>query len=253
MNQQPDKIFREKLQGYQRPVSPDVWKRIAERRPAGRRPFLWVRAAASILLLATAGVLISPLLKHKAAPVLTKSNEAAAPAEPSVAMHPQGDESLPMQKESSGHAQPSGVTPRPSRASAQSDTSGKRTFSPRSATAGNSETPLHARPGQDGQQVKSPDIADYISVPSPPPDAEKLQRKPVKIVFTAEEVNQKYLSKANEGHATSDSKQSSTLRDLLEKAQALKHNQDPLGEIRQKKNEILAMNFKKELHQSEKD
>ena len=29
MSQQPDKLFRDKLYQYERPVSPDAWKRIA--------------------------------------------------------------------------------------------------------------------------------------------------------------------------------------------------------------------------------
>ena len=78
-------------------------------------------------------------------------------------------------------------------------------------------------------------------------------RKTRTIVFTPEEVNQKYLSRKNEARATSEAKQPSTLRNLLDKAQDLKHNQDPLGEIRQKKDEILAMNFRKEKQRTEKN
>jgi hypothetical protein len=64
------------------------------------------------------------------------------------------------------------------------------------------------------------------------------------IVFSAEEVNEKYLDKKGMADATPESKAASSLRKLLDKAYALKHNQDPMGELRQKKNEILAFNFK---------
>jgi hypothetical protein len=41
------------------------------------------------------------------------------------------------------------------------------------------------------------------------------------------------------------------LRKLLDKAYDLKHNQDPLGDLRQKKNEIFALNFKNDKQRSE--
>jgi hypothetical protein len=67
------------------------------------------------------------------------------------------------------------------------------------------------------------------------------------LVLNAEEVNEKYLHKKNsEGDATSENKKSSTLQRLLSKVSDLKHNQDPFGELRQKKNEILALNLKSE-------
>ncbi len=66
----------------------------------------------------------------------------------------------------------------------------------------------------------------------------------VTIVFTAEEVNEKYLAKNTEAQATPVGEETSGLRKLLDKAYDLKHNRDFLGELRQKKNEILAMNFK---------
>ena len=69
------------------------------------------------------------------------------------------------------------------------------------------------------------------------------ERKALKIVFTVEEVNKKYLNKSAVAEATSPANETSTIQKLLDKAYDLKHNQDPLGELRQKKNEILALNF----------
>ncbi len=67
----------------------------------------------------------------------------------------------------------------------------------------------------------------------------------ITLVFTAEEVDE-YLVKKEIAKATSDGKKTSTLMKVLKKASNLKNNQDPLGELRQKKNEILALNFKSE-------
>jgi hypothetical protein len=46
--------------------------------------------------------------------------------------------------------------------------------------------------------------------------------------------------------ATPEDKKPSTFKKLLSRAYDLKNNQDPIGELRQKKNEILALNFKKD-------
>jgi hypothetical protein len=80
---------------------------------------------------------------------------------------------------------------------------------------------------------------------------ESESEKSVTLVYSAEEVNAKYLNKNTITEATSDPKKSSTLRKLLDKAYDLKHNQDPVGELRQKKNEILALNFKNEKQRSQ--
>ena len=62
------------------------------------------------------------------------------------------------------------------------------------------------------------------------------------IVITAAEANAKYLNQQYVADATPENKKSSKLRNLFEKAQDL----DPIGEIRQFKNEVLALNFRNE-------
>jgi hypothetical protein len=64
-------------------------------------------------------------------------------------------------------------------------------------------------------------------------------------------VNAKYLDKKSLAEATSNEKKPSRLRKLLDKAYDLKHNQEPFADLRQKKNEILALNFKNEKQPSQ--
>jgi hypothetical protein len=73
----------------------------------------------------------------------------------------------------------------------------------------------------------------------------------VTIVITSTEADEKYLDKKSLAEATSEEKKSSTLRKLLDTAYDLKNNQDPFGDLRQKKNEILALNFKSEKQRSQ--
>jgi hypothetical protein len=73
----------------------------------------------------------------------------------------------------------------------------------------------------------------------------------VTLIFDAEQVNEKFLNKNLIVKATPEEKKPSTLRKLLDKAYDLKHNQDPLGNLRQRKNEIFALNFKNDKQRSE--
>ena len=73
----------------------------------------------------------------------------------------------------------------------------------------------------------------------------EVQPKNITLVYTAKDVEE-YLDKKALAEATSDHKKSSTFKKLLKKANDLTSNQDPFGELRQKKNEILALNFKNE-------
>jgi hypothetical protein len=68
-------------------------------------------------------------------------------------------------------------------------------------------------------------------------------KKGYKLIIEADEVNQKYLTKGSLVHATSREENPSGIKKLLDKAQDLKNNQDPIGDLRQLKNEILALNF----------
>jgi hypothetical protein len=100
----------------------------------------------------------------------------------------------------------------------------------------------------------TPDMADAVAQHHTPafattPPAKK--QAGITLVYTVDEVNEKYLDKKSLAEATSADKKPSTLRKLLDKAYDLKHNQDPFGDLRQKKNEILAPNFKSEKQRSQ--
>jgi hypothetical protein len=88
------------------------------------------------------------------------------------------------------------------------------------------------------ETITQPQI-ETTSVPA------ETEHEKITLVYTAKDVEE-YLDKKSLAEATSDSKKSSTLKKLLKKANDLTNNQDPFGELRQKKNEILALNFKNE-------
>ncbi len=68
--------------------------------------------------------------------------------------------------------------------------------------------------------------------------------KNIKITISANE-SEKFLNKNSLAQATPSEKKTSTLKKLLDKAEDM----DPFGDLRQKKNEILALNFRSEKNQ----
>ena len=244
MNDQPDKFFRDKLTGFQPPVSVEAWNRVS--RNLGRKTDqrLWLKVAAGLLLFAAAGMLIFPLQQDDAALHLSENTapvKKLGPAPPEKSIPEQSEANV--QKEI--HTSPVAAGPQDEGSTQRRK---QKKEDPRPVPASEpppaehhaiaaTETPLadHAGIAEEG----SPETQ---RAPAAAPPAEK---ENITIVFTAQEVNEKYLKKKNDvAEATSETKESSTWRKLLDKAYDLKRNQDPLGNLRQKKNEILALNFK---------
>src|SRR5687767_5192520 len=60
MNQQPDKLFREKLYNYQQPASSNAWSKVDAQLDKKNNKFLWLKVAAAILLLVVAAFILWP-------------------------------------------------------------------------------------------------------------------------------------------------------------------------------------------------
>ncbi|HYC84360.1 MAG TPA: hypothetical protein VEB86_04025, partial [Chryseosolibacter sp.] len=60
MNQQPDKLFREKLEGFSRPVSASAWSRVEAGLNKKNSKGLWLKIAAAVTLLAVAAFILWP-------------------------------------------------------------------------------------------------------------------------------------------------------------------------------------------------
>ena len=84
---------------------------------------------------------------------------------------------------------------------------------------------------------------DQTTAVTTPANAAVVPERSMTLVFNTRET-EAYLDKNSLGEATEDGKDASTFKKLLQKARDLKTNQDPIGDLRLKKNEILALNFK---------
>lgn len=250
MNQQPDKLFREKLEGFHKPAPTAAWNKIEAGLQKKNNKVIWFRVAAALLLIAVAAFLIWTTQSAPAEQVANKakSKKIVEPAKQSQDQ-PAAPEQTFIQPEQ--HKEPVAQT------------------KIKKVKRNNKNHPSTPQPEQQPVIVEAPSDIELVSFI---PDAineidSAIDETPITeatviattteeevkkgeesrvLVFSVEEVDSKYLDKEALAKATSAQKKSSTFRKLLNKAYDLKNNQDPFGELRQKKNEILALNFKSE-------
>jgi len=255
MNQQPDKFFRDKLQNYDPPVPPAAWNRVAGNLKRKNNTGLFLRIAAALLLLATGTLLIYPVSKTDDNKFASATSETAAdtsatqrnnetddqrtqPARDGENTPPQTAEDAGLQKHEPDKAH---VT--------------KRKENPLATQLPEPALPITVITDKPEQYIAAleTEVQQTAEQHQEPQQGQTTTRKSVTIVFSAEEVNQKYLAKKQEPEATDEQPQASGLKKLLDKAYDLKHNQDLLGSLRQKKNEILALNFRNEKETTRND
>jgi len=241
MNQQPDKLFREKLEGYKIPVPATAWEKIAATQLQRNRKGLWLKIAASVSLIAMATYLLWPRTGTSDVQNKMSAREQNKHLD-TAALHVPDREKLAAQAPMI-QAQPlAAVENQPTKASVKTATiamtSKSQAYEP--LPAEDLITPPVAT------DEENPDaISTDLSTTAVAEMSNNAEIQNITLVFTASEINE-YLDKKMLAQATSEDKKPSTLMKLLKKANDLKNNHDPIGELRQKKNEILALNFKGE-------
>jgi hypothetical protein len=233
--QQPDKFFREKLQNYQRTAPATAWERVEstlEKKTDYK--FVWWKIAASFILLA--GVTYVVWFHDSSSQAVVTQNgdmTESLPKESSV-------EELGNIAELEDEVAKTESTPAvvPQETSKKSEAISRKT----------QRNPLPVIPekkivGDD--EIKDVKSLENVTPPVASYNPSVVKPSRIKITITSEETN-KYLDENALAEATLDDKKPSTLKKLLKKANDLKSNQDPFGDLREKKNEILALNFKNE-------
>lgn len=248
MNQQPDKLFRKKLEGYQRPAPASAWDKIESGLDKKSNKGLWLKIAASLLLLSIATYLLWPATQDTDTmpPSISKvspdKKEDLIKEDPkTTTAHVAPDEPLTI-PEARQEKQPVAVAKKKK----ETNPIKKEITTPAPKTVAKEESPVMEEILQAETTVAT--NTHQTETPETIPTTNTLPvaaEQNITLVFTADEADG-YLDKKALAEATSDDKKPSTLKKLLKKAQDLKNNQDPFGELRQKKNEILALNFKSE-------
>lgn len=244
MMMQPDKLFREKLEQYQRPAPASAWDKIDANLDKKSNKGLWLKIAASLLLVALAGYWFWPTSTSSQV-AIQKNN-----ADHQIIKTPI--------KKNSKHADTNKAVTLP--VPVVKHTRIKRNFHQNTPIIKNepvenhkaeiiTEPPLEKQPNEELLTAQHDVINHEDSLVSNVVSNNSTEIASVEnsttLIYSANDVN-KYLTKNVEPQATTEAQKQSTFKKLLNKAYGLKNYQDPLGGLRQKKNEILALNFKKE-------
>lgn len=247
MNQQPDKFFRDKLEHYQKPAPSTVWGKIAATQTKKNNKVLWLKIAASILLLAVAGYVLWPEETTIGQQQSQLSKVQPIQEEPDSITQNTTEEKITKPESLDNDGKNSQV---------ETETTKERTAPERNTQAKNYMAEKTSTLAVTEEHQNESVLSDNIVIDTPLTDSAQTiiaevksnkenQIQNITLVYSAKEVDE-YLNKDALAEATSSDKKSSTLKKLLHKANDLKNNQDPFGELRQKKNEILALNFKNE-------
>ncbi|MEJ1239410.1 hypothetical protein WBG78_14840 [Chryseolinea sp. T2] len=269
MNQQPDKLFRDKLQHYQKAAPASAWDKIAVSKEEKKRHNTWLKVAASLLLIVGFWTTLELTLSDSSNEHLA-NEESAAPA---AGTSQEAQKKSIQEEDSQASGMPSvaeqtAATPTENgattgfakKATTNAVDHGKETRRSHDLTkvaaATNNYNGVSTRITSDAPEV----IADVQPLDEPGTRLNnnsvndeneavvarnEVVANGVKLTYNVDDVSA-YLEKNINTDATDEEKKQSTLKKLLQKANDLKTNQDPFSELRQRKNEILALNFMNE-------
>jgi hypothetical protein len=258
MNQQPDKFFREKLEGFSKPVSSSAWSRVeANLDKKTNKPF-WLKIAAGLIFLLGTSLFI--LIKGSQEQHLISATDQS---QTHVSTEKQKQSGSIQTDDSIKAVAPANETPHLKQEALTPKLKVKKLNPVKHKTQISPSDEVRAQqPAIESIEVTKveehekevTELAHTVTLVSPisaSPADESQHHAGIMLIYNADEVNEKYLDKKTLTQATPEDKKPSTFKKLLEKAHDLKHNQDPIGELRQKKNEILALNFKNEKQRSQ--
>lgn len=251
MNQQPDKLFRDKLEGFHKPAPSAAWNKIEAGLQKKNNKAIWLRVAAAVLIVAVAAFLIWANNSTTTSPQIAKDsdNQKETPVQKENKVEINTDKKETIEEPEQGTSIASTTPEKIKRRRKNQPVGTKSVEAPVVVEEPAIEELISFTPSVgnsvDSSDIVTPIVEDVIVAQNTIEQSQESDQSRV-LVFSVEEVDAKYLDKEALAKATSAQKKSSTFRKLLNKAYDLKNNQDPFGELRQKKNEILALNFKSE-------
>lgn len=226
MTSQPDKLFRDKLANFQQPVPAGAWDRIESNlaRPLHRR--VWVRAAAGVALITAAAFLLWPSGKPGTEVAITTAEHTPVKKD-TTRLHP-GKKTDPKEDSPKQQGEPV-APPAPAKIATLAKTEKQSPDQPSLNTAHDSVLTVP----ETGKLMAETAQPEEKALPS------------TTLVYTADEVNSKFLKKKLPPEATPGNEEASGIQKLIGLAYAAKNSEAGLGDLRQKKDDILALNFGK--------
>ena len=242
MGTPPDKLFHDKLTGYQRPAPHGAWQRIEKGLDRSRRVGIFFKAAAAVLVLALAGyVTWSFPMNINESGKITSSNipEHSNPANNAVAtVPPEGFEKTPGDKIVA--SQPTEVDPDAISQSKQLKNTIKK------AVLQTSQDQPAIEFSNDELEVQLPveiDAIDVAAFEMTEADSEISSRK---IIYSIDHAQNRFLKK-KELPLTEAGNERVKNKKITEVAygvaQTLKNSEIGLGDLRQIKDDFFAMDF----------
>jgi hypothetical protein len=242
---QPDKLFKERFSDYERQAPASAWERIESNLDRPNYKGLWMKVAAGLALLA-----IAAIAWYATSHESLQNNEDLTKKE--VSTQPEKETQYPVvdqQTNSPTETQSLSFEETPALAERSSKES-KRIRNESSIKS------LNKNPEESNERPTDIEMQDLMVEPlalnpeivnnenSSAITVVQSNTNSHVIIYTAEEVNERFLKK-NSDNATSDEKKPSGIQRLITIAADLKNTEGGFGELREKKNEILALNFKK--------
>lgn len=245
MTHQPDNLFREKLENLRLNAPENAWSRIEAGLDKSSYKGLWMKIAAGLVLLAVAGVLIWKVTGKE------ETNLLASQTTP---------EKTEVMKDEPAHANSPTLEPSVEQAIAVQEEN-KKEFPKTVKEKKNGVTTVNENyiavtttsPENPEEMITSPETSIAEATNLETLEVSTKTQSGVYLVYTAEEVNQKYLRNLPEDDATQESKKSSRIQMLMGVAMNLKNGDSGLGDLRQMKDEIFALNFLDDKKQSKKN
>jgi hypothetical protein len=226
MTSQPEKLFRDKLENFQRPAPAAAWERIESNLDKTSNKKLWLKIAAGLLLLTVAGFLLRPAQTSGPAETVSQTDKTKT-------VTPQKENVV---ENNQNNVQPVVADQAPI----------KKSDKPKTKT----EVVNSIEPEQSVATVEKTEVLPENNFTVEPIEntpaivvAEAKAEPSTTIVYTAEEVNARFMKKNVSSEATTQEKKPSGIQKLMGLAYDLKNNENGLRDLRQKKDEILALNF----------
>lgn len=245
MKQQPDHLFHNKLENFQLRPSADAWNRIEAGLDKKSNKALWLKIAAGLLLLSIASVLIWKIQPAETDVLVKETPQTTEPALKKL-QPTQPEEIAVAAVDQNKKTEPEKTKPKNNR-NIPADKKPTPAFSQQVAM-------IESTPDETLTEVIEPEtevlVAQVESVTHQETEAQN--NAGVYIVMTANEVNQKYLVPQPEDEATSEGKKSSRIQKLMGVAMNITDGDGPLGDLRQKKDELFALNFLEDKKQTKK-
>lgn len=228
MKQQVDSFFNKKLKDYSGEVPTSAWDRVDVNLSQKKKPFIWLKIAASLLLIAVAGFIVYTTFERAVQPIAVVEKTL-----PPVEEELKSEMPMAPAVEEVQVLEPSTKFPETTQTP---HTTRKKEIQKEAIEPVEKQVEMTIEP----LVIITENSIDLTREVNETPIETEIENST--ILISSDEANAKYLDQQYIADATPENKKSSKIRNLFEKAQDL----DPIGEFRQFKNEVLALNFRNE-------